>query len=245
MTERRGVLAWMLILLLLFLWLRFLFHVDPRFPGGLVGSALGVAGATLMLVPLAYSVAKRMFRIRGNPLRTFLAIHIYAGLTGALLALIHTGHKFDNPVGLLLTAMMLVVVLSGFVGRYLLQQTARQLADKRRDLTAFGPGFEAARQRLMTSAATAGEGAPRRALILRSLAAWLVRDRDLRAAAGEAIAVADAMAALEASVQLHERMLRWLRLWMRVHLALTTVFYAALAAHVVIVTYYGLRWWPR
>ncbi len=245
MTERRGVLAWTLTVLLLFLWLRFLFHIDPRFPGSLAGNALAIAGAALMLVPLAYTVAKRVFRMRGGTLRTFLTIHIYAALIGALLALIHTGHKFDNPLGVLLTAMMLIVVLSGFIGRYLLQQTARHLGDKRRDLAAFTPVFDAARQRLTTSAAAAGHGTPRRALLLRSLSPWLVRDRELRAAAGEAIAVADAMAALEASIALHDRVQRWFRLWMRFHLSLTTVFYAALAAHVVIVTYYGLRWWPR
>ena len=245
MTERHGLLAWALTALLLVLWLRFLFHIDPRFPGSLAGSALAIAGTALLLVPLAYTVAKRVFRVRGGTLRTFLTIHIYAALIGALLALIHTGHKFDNPLGVLLTAVMLIVVLSGFVGRYLLQETARHLADKRRDLAAFAPVFEAAHQRLITSAAAAGHGTPRRALVLRALSPWLVRDRELRAAAGAAIAVADAMAALETSIALDDRMQRWFRLWMPFHLALTTVFYAALAAHVVIVTYYGLRWWPR
>jgi hypothetical protein len=243
-TERRGVLAWTLTVLLLFLWLRFLFHIDPRFPGSLGGGALGIAGATLMLVPLAYTMAKRLFRLRGDALRTFLTIHIYAALVGGLLALVHTGHKFDNPLGVLLTAMMLIVILSGFAGRYLLQQTARGLAEKRRELARFETVFETARQRLLGTAEAARVKSSR-ALVLRSIAPWLVRDRELRAAAGEAIAVTDGMSALEASVALDDRMQWWFRLWMRVHLSLTTVFYAALVAHVLVVTCYGLRWWPR
>lgn len=80
MRERGGLLAMILVVLLLLFWGRFLFHVDPRFPGSLIGSALAIVGSALMVVPLAYSVAKRLFRVRGSSLRTFLAIHIYAGL---------------------------------------------------------------------------------------------------------------------------------------------------------------------
>ena len=245
MTERRGVLAWTLTVLLLFLWLRFLFHVDPRFPGSLVGSGLAIAGAALMLVPLAYTVAKRIFRMRGGPLRTFLTIHIYAALIGALLALIHTGHKFDNPLGVLLTAMMLIVVLSGFVGRYLLQHTARHLSEKRRELAAFAPALETAQRRLLERIEALGQSTPRRVVLLRALSPWAVRDRELRTAAGEALRLVDAMSSLEASIVLHDRMQRWFRLWMRFHLTLTTVLYLVLASHVGVVAYYGLRWLPR
>jgi hypothetical protein len=240
--ENRGVLAWALTILLLFLWIGFLFHADPRFPGSLAGSALAIAGAGLMLVPLAYTIAKRGFGVRGSTLRAFLTVHIYAALVGALLALVHTGHKFDNPLGVLLTAMMLIVVLSGFVGRYLLRDTARHLSEKRKELAAFEPLFETARGRLVARAEALGQEKPSRVLFLRAVLPWAVRDGELRAAAGEALQIVDAMSALEASVALDDRTQRWLRLWMRFHLSLTAVFYAALAAHVVLVVYYGLRW---
>jgi hypothetical protein len=197
-----------------------------------------------MLVPLAYTVAKRVFPMRGRTLRTFLTIHIYAALVGALLTLVHTGHKFDNPLGTLLTALMLIVVLSGFVGRYLLQESARHLGDKRRDLAAFSPAFEAARQRLAASEAPTPQSA-QRALLLGLVWPWAVHDRELRSTASDALDIVDAMSALETSIALHDGMQRWFRLWMRFHLSLTTVFYLLLAAHVVIVAYYGLRWLPR
>lgn len=245
MRERGGVLAWALTLLLLFFWLRFLFHVDPRFPGSLLGSALAIGGAVLMLVPLAYTLAKRLFGMRGASLRAFLAVHIYTALVGAILAVLHTGHKFDNPLGVLLSAVMLVVVLSGFVGRYLLQQCSRQLSEKRQERGALEPAFEAARREVADRAETAGYPSARRAIWLTTLCPWAIRDRALREATRRAVRIVDAMAALDASVALHEGMQRWFRRWMRFHLTLTTALYVLLASHILVAAYYGLRWLPE
>src|SRR5712691_9933608 len=143
MTERRGVLATALVVLLLVFWLGFLVHVDRRFPGSVVGGALAIVGSLLMLVPLMHMVVKRLIGVRGSTLRTWLTLHIYAGLVGPILVVLHTGHKFDNPLGVLLTLMTLIVVLSGFVGRYLLQQTSRHLREKRDELARFQPAFDA------------------------------------------------------------------------------------------------------
>ena len=245
MKERGAVLAWALTLLLLFIWLRFLFHADPRLPGSLVGSALGTAGAGLLLVPLAYAVAKRFFSLRGESLRSFLAVHIYAGLLGAILAVLHTGHKFENPLGVLLTAMMMIVVLSGFVGRYLLEQCGRQLGEKRRERGALEPAFVAARRDMATLARASGYRSTGRAVWLATLFPWAIRHRQLREATKRSVRIVDAMATLDASIALHDQMQRWFRRWMRFHLTLTTAFYLLLTAHILVVTYYGLRWLPE
>lgn len=242
MRERGDVLAFLLTGLLLFFWLRFLVHVDPRFPGSAIGSALGIAGSLLLLVPLACSGAKRILRMRGARLRTFLAVHIYASLAGAILVLVHTGHKFDNPVGVLLTLMMLVVVLSGFTGRYLLRQCSQQLSEKR----AAREQFEAALPRVSRELASALEArSARREVRLAVLFPWRLRDPRLRATARSAWRLADAAAAIDASIALHERMRRWFKLWIQFHLVLTGAFYLLWAIHVSVVTYYGLRWFPR
>lgn len=156
MKERGDLLATGLVGLLLFFWLRFLFHVDPRFPGSLVGSVLAMVGSLLMVVPLAYTMAKRLFGMRGSTLRAFLTLHIYAGIIGPILVLLHTGHKFDNPLGVLLTMMTLIVVLSGFVGRYLLQQTTRQLHEKQEELARFQPAFDAVQHEVAVQAERTG-----------------------------------------------------------------------------------------
>lgn len=245
MRERGGLLATILVVLLLLFWGRFLFHVDPRFPGSLIGSALAIVGSALMLVPLAYSVAKRLFGVRGSSLRTFLAIHIYAGLVGPILVILHTGHKFDNPVGLLLTTMTLIVVLSGFVGRYLLQACSRTLGEKRAERDRLEAVIEATHTRLAT-VVNDPDGAVRGRPpgVLAAIFPFATRDPAVRAALKEARGLAGAGAVLEASIALHARMQWWFRLWMRFHFGLTAALYLLLAAHVLIVSYYGLRWLP-
>jgi hypothetical protein len=244
MRERGGLLATALAALLLFFWARFLFHTDPRFPGSLVGSALAIVGSVLMLVPLLYSVAKRVFRVRGPSLRTFLAIHIYAGLVGPILVLVHTGHKFDNPVGVLLTTMTLIVVLSGFVGRYLLQACSRTLAEKRREREGLDARLEASHAQLASAVEQSGRPTSQGPGVLAALFPSAVGAPGVRVALGNARELAGAAAILDASIALHAGLQRWFRLWMRFHLALTAMLYLLLAVHVLIVSYYGLRWLP-
>ena len=120
---------------LVFAWLGFLLHVSPRFAGSGIGALFGISGAVLMLVPLVYVVAKRIpfFKERLTKhisLQTWLSIHIYTGIVGALLALIHTGHKYNSPLGIALTATMLLVVVSGIVLRYLTPFVNLDMKDK-------------------------------------------------------------------------------------------------------------------
>lgn len=232
MKERGDLLATGLVGLLLFFWLRFLFHVDPRFPGSLVGSVLAMVGSLLMVVPLAYTMAKRLFGMRGSTLRAFLTLHIYAGIIGPILVLLHTGHKFDNPLGVLLTMMTLIVVLSGFVGRYLLQQTTRQLHEKQEELARFQPAFDAVQHEVVVQAERTGLQRAWCRLWLSAVLPWAIRDPELRPVVRRGVQLARAMAVLEVSVRLHEQMRRWLKWWMRFHLTLTTVLYLLLVAHV-------------
>lgn len=57
-------------------------------------------------------------------------------VAAALLALLHTGHKFQSTLGMVLTAAMLAVVLSGLAGRYALSPAAggQALAEAMADL---------------------------------------------------------------------------------------------------------------
>jgi hypothetical protein len=196
-------------------------------------------------MPLAYTVGKRCFRMRGSALRTFLTIHIYAGLVGPILVVLHTGHKFDNPLGVLLTAMTLSVVLSGFVGRYLLRQTTYRMQEKQDELARFQSVFDAVQNALGEQAEQVGMQTVRRGVFLSALLPWAVRNRQLRDTGRQGVQLARAMAVLEVSMALHKQIRRWFRVWMRFHLTLTTVLYLLLAMHVFVVFYYGLRWLPE
>ena len=107
MREREGIIVSGILCVLVLTWLGFLFHRDPEFPGSGLGSAFGIAGAVLMLVPLAYPIVKRIpfFHDRITPyvsLQTLVTIHVYVGILGPVFTIIHTGHKFDSPLGIAL-----------------------------------------------------------------------------------------------------------------------------------------------
>ncbi len=135
MKERERIVVTGVLSLLLIAWLGFLFHRSPRFPGSGLGAVFGIAGAALMLIPLAYPLAKRVPFLKARITRhvsmpSMLAVHVYAGIFGPLLAIIHTGHRFDSLLGISLTAVMLLVVVNGFTVRYLLTYVSGEITDK-------------------------------------------------------------------------------------------------------------------
>lgn len=85
----------------------------------LPGHVLGVIGFTLMLLTeVGYSTRKRSTgRVRGT-MRSWLRFHIYTGIVGPYLVLLHTAWHFNGLAGLL-TLMVAMVVASGFIGRYI------------------------------------------------------------------------------------------------------------------------------
>ncbi|MBX9584824.1 MAG: hypothetical protein K2X87_31355 [Gemmataceae bacterium] len=249
MRDREPLVVGGLVALLLVLWLGFLVHRDPRFAGSAWGGVLGVAGATLMVVSLAYSAVKRVPPLKRwttarVSMRTLLAWHMYTGLLGAILGLLHSGHKFESTLGVALTAVSLVVVLSGFVGRHLMKQVSLEIHEKQELLTRLEVAY---RQ-------TAGEVAAHleAAAVLRPLAGFWTR---LLAglfvpatAAGplpapvRALRLADAIADLEYAIKTHETFKWWFAAWLRVHVVTGVVLYALLALHVWAGVRYGLRW---
>jgi hypothetical protein len=86
---------------------------------GPLGHLLGVIGLALMvLTEVGYSTRKRSTgRVRGT-MRSWLRFHIYTGIVGPYLVLLHTAWHFNGLAGLL-TIMVGMVVASGFIGRYI------------------------------------------------------------------------------------------------------------------------------
>ncbi|MFN2227194.1 MAG: hypothetical protein ACK2UY_12820, partial [Anaerolineae bacterium] len=86
---------------------------------GLVGHGLGIAGFLLMLMTeTLYSLRKRSRRARWGRTSSWLRFHIFTGLVGPYMVLLHTAWRFQGLAGLV-ALMTAVVVLSGFVGRYI------------------------------------------------------------------------------------------------------------------------------
>ena len=230
---------------LLIAWLGFFVHRSPRFPGGVVGSVFGVAGAILMLLPLAYTVAKRLpalqVRItRRVSMHALLGLHVYAGIVGALFALIHTGHKFDSALGIALTATLLLVVSRGVAVRYLLSYVTHEIAAKVSLLQTARGDLDQAWGMLERSPA-ASQSLPKARTLAAALATVEVR-RPFAGAARDVVLLAEGVADLEYAVRTHELLKRWFRRMFAAHVILSVTFYLLLGVHVWSSVYFGVRW---
>tara|TARA_R110001583_G_C5666803_1_gene410276 strand:- start:6062 stop:6751 length:690 start_codon:yes stop_codon:yes gene_type:complete len=213
--------------MMLVLWLGFLVHRSPFFAGSLPGSAFGILGAIFMLVPLAYAIVKRNARLRrvfieNNRFGVLLRAHIYFGLAGALLAIIHSGHKFQSPLGIALTTAMLLSVLTGFFGQYYLRYVAEDLREKKTQLDGLRRSLDVLEQTYAVGAEASGAAIGR--------------------AAGEFLHLASATADLQHSIQFQERIRRASKAWLTAHITFSILFYLLLVLHVWAGIYFGLRW---
>ena len=245
MKNRERFLVTSVFAVLIFAWLGFLLHTSPRFPGSGLGAMFGIAGAALMLVPLIYVIAKRVTFLKKAltkyiPLLTWLSIHIYAGIVGALLALIHTGHKYASPLGIALTAAMMLVIVSGVVLRYMVPFVSLDMKDKLLLLQTARGDLDSAWGVLENSAAEA-KGLPKSPLLTLGLAS-LGLSFASGSPAGQVTTLAEGVADLEYSIRTHEIMNRWFKYTVVVHILLSVALYGLLAIHIWSGWYFGLRW---
>ena len=97
-------------------------------PGGFRGHGLGILGTAMMILLLSYSLRKRT-RIFGNwgTMNRWLNIHIYFGIMGPLFVVLHSTFKLNGLVSVSFWSMILVA-LSGVLGRYLYVQIPRSVS---------------------------------------------------------------------------------------------------------------------
>jgi hypothetical protein len=89
------------------------------------GHSLGIFGFLLMLMTeTLYSLRKRMRTVRFGRMSRWLQFHIFTGLVGPYMVLLHTSWKFNGLAGVT-TLLTVVIVISGFVGRYIYTRIPR------------------------------------------------------------------------------------------------------------------------
>lgn len=232
MGERRRLIVDAVLAALLLLVPAFLLHSDGRFAGSLAGFALGSCAAVLMLLLLLYPLAKYSKAVnaavtRLASMRALLSFHVYAGIIAAFLAMLHTGHKFYSPLGIALMVSMLVVVVTGFVGRYYLPRTATEIREQRSRLATLRSAYD--RTALILSAAdTEASDVP-------AVNASALPSVPL-------LQLVDGISDLEYAITSHEAVKKIFMQWIGFHVVAAIAMYALLALHVAAEIYYGLRW---
>ena len=95
--------------------------------GELFGHLLGIFGFILMLMTeTLYSLRKRTRSASWGRMSTWLQFHIFTGLVGPYMVLLHTSWKFNGIAGVT-TLFTLIIVISGFIGRYIFTRIPRTL----------------------------------------------------------------------------------------------------------------------
>jgi hypothetical protein len=247
MSETEKLIVGALMTILLIFTPGFVLHEAPLFPGSLPGSILGIAGAALMLSALFYPLIKYLCWLRHRltrhvSMRAVLSFHVYAGVLGAVFGILHTGHKFESPLGIILVSSMLVVVLSGFIGRYYMVHLTVELRDQKAMLDTLRAQYDHVATELAEAPGVRGA--------FGLLGLPMTRFASVRAGpelppAQSGIPLAtlvNAIADLEYAMRSREAIKRAFARWIVVHVGAAIVMYAALRLHVWNGVYYGLRW---
>jgi hypothetical protein len=206
-----------------------------------------------------YTLRKRTERFARGPTSTWLQVHVFTGIVGPYLVLLHSAGKFHGLAGVL-AGLTVVMVLSGFVGRYIYtavprslegievtdRELAAQIADADRQLRALGASVREVK------ALTAASRLPHRGwalVVARPWIRWRQRRRLRRAVQDLGPAVRPKAARLQqlleerARLQMQMHSLaaarRLLALWHFLHVPLGGVVFTLAFVHIGAALYYA------
>ena len=122
---------WMAFLVMLIItgFYGFVTYITREIPpaGELFGHGLGILGFILMLMTeTLYSLRKRSRSVRWGKMSSWLQFHIFTGLVGPFMVLLHSSWKFHGLAGAT-TLLTIIIVVSGFIGRYIFTRIPRTL----------------------------------------------------------------------------------------------------------------------
>ena len=234
-------------------------------PSGIVGQGFGVFGALFCFLTLLYPLRKRWRRLEnwGTP-RSWFQFHVYFGIAGPLLATLHTTFKFGGVASICYWSMMLVMA-SGFVGRFLFALMPRNQRGVILSLQEINAEIRAVQSYLETSGVheeTASSKFPSRHLALKVEAnsatlwrLWRKRRRELRdwnqhlrsrgiplSSARRVLSLLSRKFFLESSRLTLNATTRAFSYWHTLHLPFTYLMFITLLIHAGLAIFLGYTW---
>ena len=237
--------------------------------GGSVGHKLGVVGSSMMVLMLLYSIRKRVGALRRlGPLGRWLDVHIYLGIFGPLLVVLHSSFKVQGLVALSFWSMV-IVASSGVLGRYLYMQIPRTRAGEER------PWWSSRRKTASSPASSARASASTRPRSPGSTRSWRSQLESAFSAASSGSSrttcdcgrgcapsrravgrsrrrsSADFERVVRQKAQVHRRILLWDRVhelfhyWHVLHKPFAVVMYLFMIVHVAVALVTGYGWVGR
>ena len=233
--------------------------------GHLIGHSLGIVGFVMMLMTeTLYSLRKRSRRARWGRPAAWLRFHVFTGLVGPFLVLLHTSWTYNGLAGIV-TLMTAIIVVSGFVGRYIYTAVPRtldgaeveagvletEIAAVEADLSLWLADHPDAAQALTRWQVTATEISPNGLVLVmgRSFSGWSARlawrrekqrmAPDVRAQANKMDRLLNRRNTLRRQAASLTTARHMLGVWRAVHIPIGIVLFVAAFIHVVGAVYYA------
>lgn len=235
------------------------------------GHGLGILGTFLMVsTETLYSLRKRTPWLRwAGPVRYWLSAHIFMGIVGPFLVLLHSAFEFRGLAGITL-ALTLLVMASGFLGRYLYTAIPRSLAGVEMSATDLADALQQLQGDIRQQAgqyppavqAFVEADAQRQRRVRGDLALVLLHGLDdwryftglrrqlrgLEKTTGHELGEIEQLMrqrrARERQLRMMQAARRLLSIWHTVHVPMGVALFTAVAIHVVATLYFGAGVWP-
>lgn len=246
-------LAAVLVITLLYGAVVLVFREIPE-ASGLFGHLIGVAGFGLMLsTETLYSLRKRTRIARWGKMSSWLQFHIFTGIVGPYMVLLHSSWKLNGLAGITLL-LTVIIVISGFIGRYIftaIPRTADGIELERETLLQQLQSIEQSLAGRMGSfageAATASAGQPaqvgRPAVEAREHQEWIRRARrqggEMKQQAAEMEKLVRRQKSLRRQVNSLATARRMLSVWHSVHIPIGMALFTAATIHIISALYYA------
>lgn len=230
----------------------------------LFGHSIGIAGFLLMLMTeTLYTLRKRSRSARWGRVSLWLQFHIFTGLVGPYMVLLHSSWKFHGLAGMVML-FTIMVVISGFIGRYIytaiprtvdgvemkVGEIQRQLSQLEAEIKSWLEGQPAIGLGLVQEvfASSAGSGGALMSLWVpligwpNRLRFWLLTRRmepEMRRQAARMVGLLRRRGAIYRQHARLAQMRRLLALWHALHVPLGLVLFAAAFIHIGAAIYYA------
>ncbi len=255
-------------------WRFYLTPLEQRFghpgydllsPSGFLGHGYGFVGTALIMTNLLYVVRRKLASWPLGPMRLWLDLHVLTGLSGSLMILFHSAFQLRNLLATITAVALLLVVLSGLIGRYLVSLQPRADPQLRADFLMWlkreiPEAFERIQRGLQANPVTVVDKSMSVAGTLLRVPLWLREARRRRLAVRRAFAqtpvpsqfigwfaddyrrvqqeLAD-LVSLDARAYAASMVLRG---WRNIHRFFAIVMVVSVVVHIGVAWYYGYRW---
>lgn len=228
---------------------------------GMLGLPFGIAGYAFIILNLGYLLRRGYVRWAWmGSLRAWMSFHVFTGIVGTLLVLLHSAFLARSPMGTIASVSLWIVALTGIVGRFIyahvprsvqgqeleLEELTRELEEKRLVLLEKGVGVKSAgaaaetrRRGVAASLAAMIEGDREAAREYRELSRMVMASPDLAAAAGEILPLAKRFVKEKQWLSRYEELRDLMGMWRFFHRWFAVVMLAVALCHVLVATGLG------